>query len=37
MLIDFNRLIPTEKPLWRDSAFSGENHVKKQQECCLLS
>lgn len=37
MLIVFNRLIPTEKPLWRDSAFSGENHVKKQQECCLLS
>lgn len=24
MLIVFNRLIPTEKPLWRDTAFSGE-------------
>lgn len=31
MLIVFNRLIPTEKPLWGDTAFSGENHVKKQQ------
>lgn len=37
MLIVFNRLIPTEKPLWRDSAFSGENHVKKQQECAVYS
>lgn len=30
MLIVFNRLIPTEKPLWKDTAFSGENHVKEQ-------
>lgn len=30
MLIVFNRLIPTEKPLWRDIAFSGENHAKEQ-------
>ena len=25
-----------EKPLWRDTAFSGENHVKEQQEWCLF-
>lgn len=31
MLIVFNRLIPTEKPLWRDTAFSGEKHVKEQR------
>lgn len=36
MLIVFNRLIPTEKPLWRDTAFSGEIHVKEQQEWCLF-
>lgn len=36
MLIVFNRLIPTQKPLWRDTAFSGENHVKEQQEWCLF-
>lgn len=37
MLIVFNRLIPTEKPLWGDFAFSGESRViKEQQEWCLF-
>lgn len=38
MLIVFNRLIPTEKPLWRDIASSGENHVKEQPSAvCFLN
>lgn len=36
MLIVFNRLIPTEKPLYKDAAFSGESRVRKQRELCLF-
>jgi len=36
MLIVFNRLIPTEKPLCEGAAFSGESSVKKQRELCLF-
>lgn len=36
MVIVFNRLIPTEKPLWGDAAFSGENRAEKQPEPCLF-